>query len=70
MKVAATIFILRFSNRIKEESKCIRKFRKYKNVSFAFRIQSYVFVILKGKVIPLHAMEALGVRGDIAPTHS
>jgi hypothetical protein len=24
----------------------------------------------KGKVIPLHTMEALGVRGGIAPTHS
>jgi hypothetical protein len=24
----------------------------------------------KGKVTPLHAMEALGVRGGIAPTHS
>jgi hypothetical protein len=24
----------------------------------------------KGKVIPLHAMEAHGVRGGIAPTHS
>jgi hypothetical protein len=24
----------------------------------------------KGKVIPLHAMEALGVREGIAPTHS
>jgi hypothetical protein len=24
----------------------------------------------KGKAIPLHAMEALGVRGGIAPTHS
>jgi hypothetical protein len=24
----------------------------------------------KGKVIPLHAMAALGVRGGIAPTHS
>jgi hypothetical protein len=24
----------------------------------------------KGKVIPLHAMEALWVRGGIAPTHS
>jgi hypothetical protein len=24
----------------------------------------------KGKVIPLHVMEALGVRGGIAPTHS
>jgi hypothetical protein len=30
------------------------------------------FVLLQGKrkVIPLHAMEALGVRGCIAPTHS
>jgi hypothetical protein len=25
---------------------------------------------LKGKVIPLHAMEAPGGRGGIAPTHS
>jgi hypothetical protein len=25
---------------------------------------------VKGKVIPLHAVEALGVRGGIAPTHS
>jgi hypothetical protein len=24
----------------------------------------------KGKAVPLHAMEALGGRGDIAPTHS
>jgi hypothetical protein len=24
----------------------------------------------KGKVIPLHAMEELGVRGGVAPTHS
>jgi hypothetical protein len=24
----------------------------------------------KGKVVPLHAMEALGGRGDTAPTHS
>jgi hypothetical protein len=23
----------------------------------------------KGKAVPLHAMEALGVRGGIAPTH-
>jgi hypothetical protein len=27
-------------------------------------------LILKGKVIPLHAMEALGVKGGIATTHS
>jgi hypothetical protein len=26
--------------------------------------------IKKGKVIPLHAMEALGARGGIVPTHS
>jgi hypothetical protein len=24
----------------------------------------------KGKAVPLHAMEAFGGRGDIAPTHS
>jgi hypothetical protein len=27
-------------------------------------------VMVRGKVIPLHVMEALGVRGGIAPTHS
>jgi hypothetical protein len=27
-------------------------------------------VVLKGKAVPLHAMEALGGRGGIAPTHS
>jgi hypothetical protein len=26
--------------------------------------------VKKGKAVPLHAMEALGGRGDIAPTHS
>jgi hypothetical protein len=26
--------------------------------------------IVKGKAVPLHAMEALGGRGGIAPTHS
>jgi hypothetical protein len=25
---------------------------------------------VKGKAVPLHAMEALGGRGGIAPTHS
>jgi hypothetical protein len=29
-----------------------------------------VLPTVKGKVIPLHAMEALGVRGSIDPTHS
>jgi hypothetical protein len=27
-------------------------------------------LIVKGKAVPLHAMEALGGRGGIAPTHS
>jgi hypothetical protein len=27
-------------------------------------------IILIGKAVPLHAMEALGGRGGIAPTHS
>jgi hypothetical protein len=30
----------------------------------------YMYIKKKGKAVPLHAMEALGVRGDIAPTHS
>jgi hypothetical protein len=29
-----------------------------------------VLTSLKGKAVPLHAMEALGGRGSIAPTHS
>jgi hypothetical protein len=29
-----------------------------------------VKVKIKGKAVPLHAMEALGGRGGIAPTHS
>jgi hypothetical protein len=39
---------------------------------FAFIVNGEIFVcfLLKGKVIPLHAMDALGVRGGIAPTHS
>jgi hypothetical protein len=28
------------------------------------------YVKVKGKAVPLHAMEALGGRGGIAPTHS
>jgi hypothetical protein len=27
-------------------------------------------LLFKGKAVPLHAMEALGGRGGIAPTHS
>jgi hypothetical protein len=27
-------------------------------------------IVLKSKAVPLHAMEALGGRGGIAPTHS
>jgi hypothetical protein len=30
----------------------------------------HIFVLKKGKMIPLHAMEAHGVRGGVAPTHS
>jgi hypothetical protein len=38
-----------------------------------FLISAGILAILtevKGKIIPLHAMEALGMRGGIAPTHS
>jgi hypothetical protein len=42
---------------------------------FSFRfhfLSSFLsfFYEKKGKVIPLHTMEALGVRGGTAPTHS
>jgi hypothetical protein len=30
----------------------------------------FLLTVSKGKAIPLHAMEALGGRGGIAPTHS
>jgi hypothetical protein len=33
-------------------------------------VQQNRLYAVKGKVIPLHAMEAHGVRGGIAPTHS
>jgi hypothetical protein len=33
-------------------------------------IDSYGLSELKAKAVPLHAMEALGGRGSIAPTHS
>jgi hypothetical protein len=29
-----------------------------------------LLLVIKSKAVPLHAMEALGVREDIAPTHS
>jgi hypothetical protein len=29
-----------------------------------------IIMLIKGKAVPLHAMEALGGRGGIAPTHS
>jgi hypothetical protein len=50
-----------------------------KNVDACFRLygcESWVnktkrmFTINKGKAVPLHAMEALGGRGGIAPTRS
>jgi hypothetical protein len=34
------------------------------------RMQSAVCVFVDVKAVPLHAMEALGGRGGIAPTHS
>jgi hypothetical protein len=30
----------------------------------------HIMSMVKGKVIPLHAMEAHGVRGGISPAHS
>jgi hypothetical protein len=34
------------------------------------QMQYFTMVIpCKGKAVPLHALEALGVRGGIAPTH-
>jgi hypothetical protein len=35
-----------------------------------FRNAYHLYQQVKGKAIPLHAMEALGGRGGIAPTHS
>jgi hypothetical protein len=34
------------------------------------QIPSYEYPGKKGKAVPLHAMEALGGKGGIAPTHS
>jgi hypothetical protein len=36
----------------------------------AYKCDIYMYPYVKGKVIPLHAMEAHGVRGGRAPTHS
>jgi hypothetical protein len=30
----------------------------------------FCMYVIKGKAVPLHAMEALGGRGGIAPTHA
>jgi hypothetical protein len=35
-----------------------------------FPNKQFPFQVIKGKAVPLHAMEALGGRGGIAPTHS
>jgi hypothetical protein len=35
-----------------------------------FELVNYSITIKVKKAVPLHAMEALGGRGDIAPTHS
>jgi hypothetical protein len=41
-------------------------------IKMKFKIQaiSWRREVKKSKVVPLHAMEVLGGRGDIAPTHS
>jgi hypothetical protein len=43
---------------------------KLTDVSEVLAASVIAFMIVKKKVIPLHAMEALGRRGGIAPTHS
>jgi hypothetical protein len=39
------------------------------SIDFNLTILMAVYVKEKGKAVPLHAMEALGGRGGIAPTH-
>jgi hypothetical protein len=36
----------------------------------SYGLSSYTMILSRGKAVPLHAMEALGGRGGIAPTHS
>jgi hypothetical protein len=36
----------------------------------SFGEREVLVISIKGKAVPLHAMEALGGRGGIAPTHS
>jgi hypothetical protein len=43
--------------------------RSYLNTTCAVMLQSKL-IKGKSKAVPLHAMEALGWRGNIAPTHS
>jgi hypothetical protein len=67
VSVAQTILMLIKSNRhtiftVKNNFTVVshNRFRPFKRSSSG----------VKGKVVPLHAMEALGGRGGIAPTHS
>jgi hypothetical protein len=40
------------------------------NLGLTKQSECEMFTINKGKAVPLHAMDALGGRGDIAPTRS
>jgi hypothetical protein len=46
--------------------------RRVGKLEFIITFHIWILVIkkVKGKAVPLHAMEALGGRGDIALTHS
>jgi hypothetical protein len=44
----------------------IKKNKRNKNKNI-FNVS--LLKVKKGKAVPLHSMEALGGRGDIAPTH-
>jgi hypothetical protein len=38
--------------------------------TYSMQQSPFIYYDKKGKAVPLHAMEALGGRGDIVPTHS
>jgi hypothetical protein len=55
----------------KHTSSTFRSALKMKTVCFSKTLVStYKFIKGKGKGVPLHAMEAHGGRGGIAPTHT
>jgi hypothetical protein len=43
---------------------------RHKNSTGLYSKNENVFYLIKGKTVQLHAMEGLGGRGGIAPTHS